>query len=317
MRILMVLAIATLAVFAAEVETARLYFPFGGKQVGRWTWGALVGLDTPAPVIYAFNKQGQQIANIAIRTPAEASGYQIYRVVRGPDGTYAAGGNAYLPSGAAAYVWRISADGSQQQAIPTAPYIASEVVVAADGSIWTAGVQKQSLKMSYEDYAESHNMVRRYGSDGRMTGSWLDWKSVGPGRLHPAPESFMLASRNHVGWYPPSGSQYIEFSHDGRIAGRYPTAPMASGQSLTGVALCRDGGLFAARQVRGAKAGPERWEVLTLDRSAGTWRPVSGAPESRWGVLYGCEGDKLVTWTHPDDGAKILDFWVPGPTRSE
>jgi hypothetical protein len=315
MRTLMVLAIATFPVFAAEVETAKLYFPFGGKQVGRWTSGALVGVDTPAPVLYAFDKQGQQIGNIVIRTPADASGYQIYRVVRGPDGTYAAGGIAYLPSGAAAYVWRISADGSQQQAIPTAPYIASEVVLAGDGSIWTAGAQKQTVKMSYEDYAESHNVVRRYAPDGRLTGSWLDWKSVARDRVHPAPGSFMLASRDRVGWYPPSGSQYIEFSLDGQIAGRYPTAPMASGQSLTGVALCSDGGLFAARQVRGAKGGPERWEVLTLDRSAGAWRPASDVPESRSGVLYGCEGDKLVTSTRPGDGAKILDFWVPGPVR--
>src|SRR6476620_7545298 len=91
-------------------ETTRIYYPFAGKPTGRWTFGALVGREDPAPVIYAFDKQAQQIGNFLIRTPIEASGMRVYRAVRAPDGGYAAGGIAYVPSGAAAYVWRISAD---------------------------------------------------------------------------------------------------------------------------------------------------------------------------------------------------------------
>ena len=44
------------------------------------------GWDEPAPVVYAFDKRGEQIANITIRTPAGASEIFVYRAVRAPTG---------------------------------------------------------------------------------------------------------------------------------------------------------------------------------------------------------------------------------------
>jgi hypothetical protein len=143
MRRLIVFAVAC-AAFAgsAGAETTRIHFLFGGKQVGRWTSGALVGWDEPAPVVYAFDKRGEQIANITIRTPAAASEIYVYQSVRAPDGSFALAGKAYVPSGVAALIWRISADGTQQKAFPTAPYIATDIAVTPDGMLWAAGVQK-------------------------------------------------------------------------------------------------------------------------------------------------------------------------------
>ena len=107
-------------------------------------------------------------------------------------------------------------------------------------------------------------------------------------------------------------AEYVEFSLDGKILGRYPTAPMGPGQSVAGAALCGGGGLFVGREPHASEASPERWEVLALDRSAGTWRVVGGSPESRWGLVYGCEGEQLVTWSHAGEGGvKELDFWTP------
>ena len=43
-----------------------------------------------------------------------------------------------------------------------------------------------------------------------------------------------------------------------------------------------------------------------------SWRVVAGLPQSRWGWLYGCEGERLVTRSRAAvDGATELDFWIP------
>jgi len=168
---LFLVAVAGAALAAgAEVETTRIHFLFGWKPMGRWTSGALVGWDRPAPVIDAFGKDGQQAANITIREP-EASEVKINGVTRAPDGSYAAVGTAYIRTGAAAFIWRFSADGLLQKAIPTGAYIASAIAVVLDGMLWTAGVQKQTARLSYEDYAEDHDLIHRFTSDGRPAGS--------------------------------------------------------------------------------------------------------------------------------------------------
>jgi hypothetical protein len=318
----LILAAFGCAVFAADLiggetttpETARIYYPFGGKQVGRWTFGALVGLEQPASVIYAFDKQAQQLGTFVIRTPGEASSIHLYRAVRAPDGGYAAGGIANLPSGAAAYVWRISADGLQQKAIPTSPYIAGDVAVAPDGMVWTAGVQKQTIRMSYEGYAEDWDIVHRYSADGRPAGSWLSSKSVKctDGHWHGGATGLMLASANKVVWYPANANEYVEFSLEGKIAVRNPTAPVTARQRFSGAALCSGGGLFVGRETYGERGLPERFEVLGWDQATLSWRTVAGFPQSPRGWLYGCEADRLVTWSRTAaDGATELDFWIP------
>lgn len=311
------------AVFAADTssdkipttpETTRIYYPFGGKQLGRWTFGALVGREDSAPVIYAFDKQAQQIGNLVIRTPAEASGIRLYRAVRAPDGGYAAGGIAYVPSGATAYIWRISADGLQQKVISTGPYIADDVVVTPDGMVWTAGVQKQTVRLSYEDYAEDWDIVHRYTPDCRAAGSWLSAKSLKStdGRWHAGAVGLMLASTDKVVWYAATAYEYVEFSLDGKIAARNPTAPIAARQRFAGAALCSAGGLFVGRETYAKDGSSERFEVLGWDRTTRSWRVVAGLPPSRWGWLYGCEIDRLVTWSRASaDGSKELDFWMP------
>ena len=296
------------------VQTAHIYFPFGDKPIGRWTGAALVGWDRPAPAIYAFDKQGQQVGNITVRVP-QASEIRIYRAIRAPDGSYAAVGIAYVSSGAAAFIWRISADGLQQNAIATAPYIADDIAISSDGMLWTAGVQKQTTRLSYEDYADEHDIIRRFTPDGRPAGSWLRWQKA-KGRAHPASRgSFLFAATNRVGWYPAGGDEYIEFSLDGQITGRYPTAPMIAGQQFTGVALCDDGRVFAGRETHNARGAAEKWEIVTLDRQQHTWQPVSGTPQGQWGWIYGCDGNRLVTYTRGGNGLQELDFWLPGPAR--
>lgn len=307
-------AFACAAVPTAPTHTIRIQYPLSGNPIGRWTAGTLVGWQQPAPVVHAHDCLARQIANITVRVP-EASRFRLNRAIRAADGSFAAVGMADIASGAGAYIWRISADGESQRAIPTAPYGAKDVAVAPDGFIWTSGIQKQTVRMSYEDYAENHDIVRRYTPDGRPAGSWLPWKSVKTkDGLHPGQASMIFASADRVGWYPVRAGEYVEFSFDGQILNRYPTAPAGSGQQFGGAALCDGGALFVGRTTRDTDGATIKWEVLRLDRDAGTWRVVAGAPQ-RGGWLYGCEGSRLVTWSPGERDAIELDFWQPDAGR--
>jgi hypothetical protein len=293
------------------IETSRIHYPFGNKPLPRWTGGALVGWERPAPLFYAFDKSGLQVGNITITVP-QASEISVRRVTRGADGSYAAGGIAYLNTGPAAFLWRISADGQQQRAFPTLAYIPLEVTIAADGMIWTAGVEKETAKLEYENYVE-HDIIRRFRPDGQPAGSWLRYPELkSTANTHPAHPSFLIATRDRVGWYPDRGRDYFEFSLEGEIIGRYPAAPMGPRQQLKGFALCDDGGAYASRETYRERGGAELWEVLALDRKTGTWNLVANTPKSKWGWIYGCEGDRVVSWSRGEGpGVVPLDFWKP------
>jgi hypothetical protein len=270
---------------AGGIETSRIHYPFESKPLRRWTGGALVGWERPTPLIYAFDKSGLQVGNITVTAP-EASEIKVYRVTRGPDGSYAAGGVAYLNTGPAAFLWRISADGRQQKAFPTLAYIPLEVAIAPDGMVWTAGVQKETAKLEYEEYVE-HDIVRRFRPDGQQAGSWLGYPELkNTANLHPAHQSFLIAVRDRVGWYPERGREYFEFSLDGRIVGRYPAAPMKARQQLKGFALCDDGGAYASRETYRERGGPELWEVLALDRKTGAWNLVANTAKRASGAGF-------------------------------
>jgi hypothetical protein len=303
----MLLKVALVAgALSGAMETSRLYYLFDGKPLPRWTGSALVGVERPAPLIYAFDKAGLQVGNITVTVP-QTGEISVRRATRGRDGSYAFGGIAYLSSGAAAFLWHISPDGQKQKAFPMQAYVPVDVAIAPDGMIWTAGVQKETPKLSHENYVE-HDIVRRFTPDGRPAGSWIPYR----GGMHPAQYSFLLAGRDRVGWYPLYGREYLEFSLDGGIIGRYPAAPMSKGQNLKGFALCDDGGAYAGRETYGERGGPELWEVLMLDRQSGSWKLAANTPKSKWGWIYGCEGDRVVTWSRSEGpGVKVLDFWKP------
>ena len=76
------------------------------------------------------------------------------------------------------------------------------------------------------------------------------------------------------------------------------------------------GGLFVGRETYDKEGSSERFDVLGWDRNTRSWRVVAGLPQSRWGWLYGCEGERLVTRSRaPVDGATEFDFWVPQATN--
>ncbi len=296
------LAFAAIAA-GAQIQTVRIHSAFAPGPLGRWTGGILVVRDHPSgPAIQTFDPRGRREI-ITLRVP-EASEIRLYDAIRQPDGSFAAAGTAYVSSGAAAFVWRISAAGMRQNAIPTAPYVPDAVTVAPDGTLWTAGIQKQTVRLSFENFAEKFDVIRRFTPEGRPAGSWIDYKSVSNWYAHAT--GLLAAAPDRVIWYPyPKGAaEYYEFSLDGQSLRHYPGALMRQGEEFKGAALC-GGDLFVARQTPGTKG-----DIVKFDRNTRAWRPVSGAPGS-WSYLCGCDGVRLVTYSTGGPGYQEFDFWTP------
>ena len=92
-------------------------------------------------------------------------------------------------------------------------------------------MQKLTIRMSYEDYAEVSDIVHRYTPDGRPAGSGLSTNSVKSthSRWHAGSMGLILASPDKAVWYPTGANEYVEFSLDGKIAARFQRALPAAG----------------------------------------------------------------------------------------
>jgi len=284
----------------AVTGETKIGYDFGGKPLPRWTGGVLAQLDDTvetAPVLRAFDKDGKQVLDLLITVP-DARFIQVIDYARGLDGSLAISGTGYSGDGrAAAFLTRISSDGQQQKMIRTSPYVPYVVAVAADGTIWTAGWEIVDGVL----VNPNHDMIRHFDPSGRLLGSFIPRSSleVYGNRLHPAERSHLVVSHDRIGWYSELSRVYIEFSPDGGVIDRYPTATLDVNRKVSGVGLCDDGSLFVSAISHGKPQQP--WQVLTLDRVNRNWHAVmpldSAARSSDFGVVFGCEGSALVTTT--------------------
>jgi hypothetical protein len=300
------ICLAGCALAAAGADTlavtgvTTIAYDFGGKPLAHWTGSALTQLDDTseaAPVLRAFDRDGKPILNLLVTIP-DAKFIQVIDYARGFDGSLAISGTAYSgDQRAAAFLTSISPDGQQQRVVRTSPYVPYVVAVAADATIWTAGWEI----MDGVIVNPNHDVIRHFDPSGRLLRSFVPASSlkVYENRLHPAERSRLVVSHDRIGWYSELSRVYMEFSPDGSVINRYPTADLGANRSLTGVGLCEDGGLFVSA-VSHAKP-KQRWQVQTLDRLTGNWHvamPVdSAAGSATFGVVFGCEGSDLVTTT--------------------
>jgi len=277
--------------------TVDIPFNYGRSSVGRWSGGALLVVEnahSAAPIVRVFDRSGNVISNITFTIPG-ASLIHIYfgNSARGSDGTIAVGGSAYTnDSRGGTFVAWISSDGLQQRVFRVSPFAPYGVTVAADGTIWAAGREL----IDGEEVAPHHHIIRRFDKTGKMLSSMIPKSSLKIyDATHPAQKSYLVSSRDRIGWYSQSSREYIEFALDGTVLDRVKTAVIGENKLVGGVALCDNGGLFVSA-ILPSNSGAGGWEILALDRQRGEWLSI---PRSeKWGVVYGCDGTNLVSTTN-------------------
>jgi hypothetical protein len=256
------------------------------SMVGVWTGGGYVHITenhTSAPVVDVFDKSGVTAQHVTFTVPgAERIDVHQYCFGRAPDGTLALCGTAYASDGAGtSYLAILPPGASAQTIVRTAPYYPATLTFAADGSIWTDGIEGLDGK----EINPEHLIIRRFDRQGHQVGGALHRSSF-PG-THPSStlKSFLTASDDRVGWYSVAAGLYIEFSLDGSELGRYP---IAVAEPVVHGALCSDNRFWVASGK--TNASDKHGSLQVLSRQNGAW-PSIDYPTSP--LILGCEANSL------------------------
>ena len=267
------------------------------NSIGTWSGGALLVLEgelAGAPVIRIYDSSGTEVQRIDLQVPG-AEGLDVLhrRIARSSSGYVAFAGKAYgYGDRAGGFLAIVSPDGTNQRVVRTEPYFAYAITFAPDGTIWTAGLNKDVEEGSDAGNA-SYFVVQRFDTQGRQLGGAVP-RNTFPGPYAPVDTSFFVTSKDRVGWVAPMAHRYMEFSLDGKLLASYPFT--FSYSDLNGGALCGDETLWMSLRVRPdpKSPGPQQSALASFDRATGTWHQGATRPFT---YLYGCSGNTLITTT--------------------
>jgi hypothetical protein len=252
-----------------------------------WSGNSLLVLEnhsSAAPTIHIYDKSGNEIQKITVQIP-DAHLINIYGnlFARSADGFLAVSGSAYTNNNlGAVFLAVISPDGTQV-VVRTSPYVPKTIVFAPDGTIWTAGRELAGGA----DVKENYLVIRRFDKTGKLLSSAVPMSSLPSGGLHPAIRSYIVASKDRIGWFSTIAGQYIELSLDGKELARYTHQISVAG----GAALCDDNSLWVGVQKNDSQ-GNREWNVSTLNRDQRAW---SERKQPATTYVYGCSGTTLPT----------------------
>jgi hypothetical protein len=273
---------------------ATLEMSAGGKPMPSWGGGALVVVDSPGstvpPSISLFDRQGKRMSAFVLSIPdALYTTVRDYR--RGEDGTIAICGGVVDSTGrAGSYVAWTSNHGQDIQVVRTSPYIPVQVTIAADGTIWTAGIEEKPR-------SEAETAVfRRFDRSGKTIGAYVRQSEI---RERSAIMSLNVfgALEDRIVWYSNRAGELVEVYPDGTV-NRIRDLFLPNGEGQGGFAITRDGEVFVNSR------GNFSASISRLDRDRREWTPVvhqawSGQPPFPMNIfLYGADGDELVGFEH-------------------
>jgi hypothetical protein len=258
------------------------------EHIPIWSWGRMInirGNHTKTPVISSFNEQGSLETSIAFALP-DTDSITISRFAAHPHGALVVSGWSADRTGRLAAFFATLSPSSPARVVRTNPYFPSDIAVAYDGTVWTAGevlIDGKEIKTDYD-------VLRQYAADGTMLRSAVPRSSISKDEI--ADGGRMAASVGRVGWYtgPLKGvdSEYIEIRLDGTIL-RTPGCPLGSKKMINGFALTNSGVFVSAED---QTVGSTTVYALRNGKWLATEPPA--AQKQRPGFLYGGDGDQLV-----------------------
>jgi hypothetical protein len=276
------------------ISEVKLSVDIGGKRVPLWSAGRLLVVDkdeTPSPEILVLNRGGSFELSREVRIPG-AQNVRVNGFARGGDGTIVATGFAIDGQGRGGlFLAIISPDGSMR-VIRTNQYQAYHVVVSADGSLWTSGIERldhgpadDKPLGAFKPYLAS-GLIRHFDSQGNQLASFIPQSTVQDFLAVIGEAAFLASEGNRVGWYSPREQRYVEIDAGGSVLDLKGIPAISRTARPDGLALAGGSVFLAARDDSG---GNWIWE---LDKAAKKWSPVRR--ENGWAHLYGGEGNALV-----------------------
>lgn len=181
----------------------------------------------------------------------------------------------------------LAADGSPIRVVRTSPFGVVKIAFTEDGRLWAAGVEKSD--MTYEHEAPVSDVLRCYGLDGKLEGTFLPRLSLSSGRQHPAIRSFLATSRERVAFVSETAQKWVILSSDGTTLSQGPLE-LPAGTHLVNAAVTDSGRLVLRVNSR------ESGGFFEVDQESGQLQPVGAEalPDANMAMLMGSEGDDFV-----------------------
>ena len=286
------LVIAVLGLQAAQASivlspsgTSSVNYDFDGQRSPRWSGGALLTVDgdsTGSPIIRVFGRDGQEISDLTVAIP-QAKFISVIGIGRGETGLVAASGSAVDTQGKHnSFLALFPPNPAEEKVIALNEYSAQLVTVAADGTVWTAGLAGNPRQ-------PTGDAIRHFDANGRLIGSLIPTSSFSSSISLTSPHNWLAAAGNRVGFFAPAEGRYIEFSLDGRVTADIRTAAFGDTETVSGFALTNDGRALVSSQV---SSHPRQLKLYNFDTRSGAHTNV-GAPNGM-SRLYGGEGNSVV-----------------------
>jgi hypothetical protein len=289
-----------------RVEIPQQFTPDMSPDV--WVNGCLPRFQRPVsgqPArVWMHDRYGSLvIAHTEIFFP-DAHYIHPYSITASPDGRSAMlSAEVWSRAGAAtAILCRVVAPGRVDRVVRTDDFLAEEVGLAADGSIWTFGGPLLERFRKGGDYTTA----AWYSPSGVFRKAFLPRNTFGteyrPTKSVPAGRAAIVTSLGRVGLFSSIASQWIEYDTDGNLIARVhvdlPKAPDQSPMKLIRLVMTSSNRVYGWFY---ASLAPARHGALyQLDRGTGTWIavPADLLPLGFTG-LFGFDGEQIILRSGP------------------
>lgn len=303
-RLLIVLALgntASLLPCAGQQASVTLQKEFSGQRVPSYQNGYFVAIDRDenqlARFAYLFGSDGA----VRLRLPVRLEGFAettIGAVGARSDGGMVVSAGGTGPDGVRRFhlLW-YEPDGRLQCTAETTPFAATHLYAQGE-TLWAAGREIEADKLK-----KGHHILRRYGSCGQLTGSFLNWESFPPPAAikgHPDADAHLFGGAGAVAFLSVTAMEIALVGGEGTVQ-RYPLPALEPGARITGASFTPEATVVISVQRR--QQGQAEARLYEWRPGAPSWQPLpSPAPT-------GAEWAGLVL------GADPQGIWLSGPDR--
>jgi hypothetical protein len=267
----------------------------------RFKNGYVLAYDFDFAKVWAWDRNGKMLFERSISIP-DATHVQISDMAAASNGAVAVSASAMDDhSNVSPVIFWINSEGSINRIVRTAPFAASRIVFASDGSLWAAG-RVYTIAGSKIVAAAQYDVLRRYNSQGELQQTAIPNTLFDDISANPAIGSFLASSPDRIGFLSVNGKKYFELSVSGKLSGSWTISSQLPENQVGGMALTSSGAVFISMlphaDSRYSYEGPPLYQ---LDKASGTLQAVRLSTTSavKPTVLLGSDGDHLVFYSKP------------------
>lgn len=292
-------------VLLTQAITVAIPRDFANQRPPLFENGFVLAYDFDHAKVWSYDRNGNVIVQVQLAIPNTAR-ILIRSIAAAPDGTLAVPATARDGQGNnTSVIFWISPAGAITRVVHTAPFSASQVAFAADGSLWAGGrslsFNPANPPASRVRRLDAYDVLQHYDAHGELLDIAVPYTSFANGStVDPSLYAFLRVTQDRIGYLSLSAGEYVELSPDGKVLGHWTIKTGIEPDRVSGFALTPSDSIFISsyqERVDSHKGHP----AYQVDKTSGT---IQAAEYSMTGasvpaILLGSDGDKLVFHTWP------------------